>query len=185
MHLLGCSETVAARQIFRLACFCCTFPSEFSNLVPTDAPAERYVKRLLVPDGVHEAVISVGDIDWIEAADYDSCLHVGFRTYMLHQTTKQLREKAATDGTGTTYWCVPQRERTRSQPKPKDSRRAASMRRASGASINHHTHTNTKALVSIMPHFDGGRPCVYAVLPSCDRIGFRCPFNSSAQCGRR
>ena len=64
----------------------------FSNFVPPDAPAERYVKRLLVPDGVHEAVIPVGDIDWIEAADYYSCLHVGSRTYMLHQTTKQLAE---------------------------------------------------------------------------------------------
>jgi two-component system LytT family response regulator len=63
-----------------------------SNLVPADAPAERYVKRLLAPDGVHEAVIPVGDIDWIEAADYYSCLHVGSRTYMLHQTTKQLAE---------------------------------------------------------------------------------------------
>ena len=62
------------------------------NLVPADAPAERYIKRLLVPDGVHEAVIPVDDIDWIEAADYYSCLHVGSRTYMLHQTTKQLAE---------------------------------------------------------------------------------------------
>ena len=63
-----------------------------SNLVSADAPAERYVKRLLVPDGVHEAVIPVGDIDWIEAADYYSRLHVGSKTYMLHQTTKQVAE---------------------------------------------------------------------------------------------
>ena len=64
----------------------------FSNLLPVDAPAERYVKRLLVPDGVLEAVIPVSDIDWVEAADYYSCLHVASRTYMLHQTTKQLAE---------------------------------------------------------------------------------------------
>ena len=64
----------------------------FSNLAPVNVPPERYVKRLLVPDGMHETIIRVGDIDWIEAADYYSCLHVGTRTYMLHQTTKQLAE---------------------------------------------------------------------------------------------
>jgi two-component system, LytTR family, response regulator len=63
-----------------------------SNLGQTDAPTERYVKRLLVPDGAREAVIPVGDIDWIEAADYYSCLHVGAKSYMLHQTTKQLAD---------------------------------------------------------------------------------------------
>lgn len=63
-----------------------------SNLGRVDAPTESYVKRLLVPDGVHEAVIPVDDIDWIEAADYYSCLHLGARTYMLHQTTKQLAD---------------------------------------------------------------------------------------------
>jgi two-component system LytT family response regulator len=63
-----------------------------SSLNPPDTPTERYMKRLLVPDGIHEAVIPVGDIDWIEAADYYACLHVGSRTYMLHQTTKQLAE---------------------------------------------------------------------------------------------
>jgi two-component system, LytTR family, response regulator len=64
--------------------------SVLSSLGHADAPAEGYVKRLLVPDGVHETVIRVDDIDWIEAADYYSRLHVGSKTYMLHQTTKQL-----------------------------------------------------------------------------------------------
>ncbi len=63
-----------------------------SNFGRVDAPAETYAKRLLVPDGAQEAVIPVADIDWIEAADYYSCLHVGTKTYMLHQTTKQLAD---------------------------------------------------------------------------------------------
>jgi len=63
-----------------------------SHLGRADMPTEQYVKRLLVPDGVHDAVVPVDEIDWIEAADYYSCLHVGARTYMLHQTTKQLAD---------------------------------------------------------------------------------------------
>lgn len=63
-----------------------------SSLGRADAPGESYVKRLLVPDGVHETVIQVADIDWIEAADYYSRLHVGSKTYMLHQTTKQIAD---------------------------------------------------------------------------------------------
>lgn len=63
-----------------------------SNLSRADTPTERYVKRLLVPDGAHDTVVQVNDIDWIEADDYYSRLHVGSRTYMLHQTTKQIAE---------------------------------------------------------------------------------------------
>jgi two-component system, LytTR family, response regulator len=63
-----------------------------SSLARADASAGSYAKRLLVPDGIHEAVVAVDDIDWIEAADYYSRIHVGSRTYMLHQTTKQVAE---------------------------------------------------------------------------------------------
>jgi two-component system, LytTR family, response regulator len=34
--------------------------------------------------------VNVTDIDWIEAADYYSCLHVGTRKLMLRETIKQL-----------------------------------------------------------------------------------------------
>jgi len=34
--------------------------------------------------------VNVSDIDWIEAADYYSCLHVGNRKLMLRETIKQL-----------------------------------------------------------------------------------------------
>lgn len=55
-----------------------------------ERPLEGYLKRILVPDGIHETVVPVSEIDWIEAADYYSCLHVGPKSYLLHQTTKQL-----------------------------------------------------------------------------------------------
>jgi len=61
-----------------------------SALRRVDERTEGYVKRLLVPDGMHEAVIQIADIDWIEAADYYVRLHVGSKSYMLHQTAKQM-----------------------------------------------------------------------------------------------
>jgi two-component system, LytTR family, response regulator len=61
-----------------------------SSLQRVEVPAEQYVKRLLVPNGARETIVQVADIDWIEAADYYSRLHVGPKTYMLRQTVKQL-----------------------------------------------------------------------------------------------
>jgi two-component system, LytTR family, response regulator len=55
------------------------------------APLRReYPARLLVPNGTKDSFVSVNEIDWIEAADYYSCLHVGARTLMLRETIKQL-----------------------------------------------------------------------------------------------
>lgn len=54
-------------------------------------PACRdYPARLLVPNGAKDSFVNVSDIDWIEAADYYSCLHIGGRTLMLRETIKQL-----------------------------------------------------------------------------------------------
>ena len=53
-------------------------------------PRKDYPARLLVPNGAKDAFVNVTDIDWIEAADYYSCLHVGPRTFMLRETIKQL-----------------------------------------------------------------------------------------------
>ncbi len=36
--------------------------------------------------------MNVDEIDWIEAADYYSCLHVGTKNLMLRETIKQLAE---------------------------------------------------------------------------------------------
>jgi two-component system LytT family response regulator len=63
-----------------------------STIGSSDKLPKQYVRRFVVPDGPHEAIIQVTEIDWIEAADYYSSLHVGSKTYMLHQTTKTLAD---------------------------------------------------------------------------------------------
>ena len=61
------------------------------------APARAdFPKRLLVPNGTpngsRDSFVNVEDIEWIEAADYYSCLHVGTKCLMLRETIKQLAE---------------------------------------------------------------------------------------------
>jgi two-component system, LytTR family, response regulator len=51
---------------------------------------KEYPKRLLVRNGAKDSFVPVNDIEWIEAADYYSCLHVGAKRLMLRQTIKQL-----------------------------------------------------------------------------------------------
>jgi two-component system, LytTR family, response regulator len=58
---------------------------ENDNKAPKEHP-----KRLLVHNGAKDLFISVEDIEWIEAADYYSCLHVGTKNLMLRETIKQL-----------------------------------------------------------------------------------------------
>jgi two-component system, LytTR family, response regulator len=55
--------------------------------------AKPYQERFIVRDGAKDVLINVCDIDWVEAADYYSCLHVGSRKYMLRETIKDLSEK--------------------------------------------------------------------------------------------
>jgi two-component system, LytTR family, response regulator len=52
-----------------------------------------YQERFIVRDGTKDVLLSVCEIDWIEAADYYSCLHVNGRKYMLRETIKNLSEK--------------------------------------------------------------------------------------------
>jgi len=57
------------------------------------AGAKRdYPKRLLVPGGRRDCFVNVDEIEWIEAADYYCCLHVGAKNLMLRETIKQLAE---------------------------------------------------------------------------------------------
>src|SRR5271163_1016765 len=56
------------------------------------APAREYSGRMLVPNGAKNSFVSLDDIEWIEAADYYSCLHVGNRRLMLRETIKQLAD---------------------------------------------------------------------------------------------
>jgi len=54
------------------------------------APRRDYAKRFLVHNGTKDVFVNVNDIEWIEAADYYSCLHVGAKSFMLRETLKQL-----------------------------------------------------------------------------------------------
>src|SRR5580658_4095545 len=51
-----------------------------------------YPRRLLVPGGRKDSFLNVDEIEWIEAADYYSCLHVGAKSLMLRETIRQLAE---------------------------------------------------------------------------------------------
>lgn len=51
---------------------------------------KTYPIRLLVHNGNKDVLISLDDVEWIEAADYYSCLHVGSRNYLLREPIKQL-----------------------------------------------------------------------------------------------
>jgi two-component system LytT family response regulator len=53
----------------------------------------RYVDRLLVRDGIKEFLLSAPEIEWVEAADYYSCLHVKGRSFMLRESVKELAAK--------------------------------------------------------------------------------------------
>jgi two-component system, LytTR family, response regulator len=55
--------------------------------------SKSYSSRFLVKDGEKEILLSVEKIDWIEAADYYSCLHVNGRRYMLRETIGDLSNK--------------------------------------------------------------------------------------------
>jgi two-component system LytT family response regulator len=55
--------------------------------------SKSYSSRFLVKDGEKEILLSVEKIDWIEAADYYSCLHVSSRRYMLRESIADLSNK--------------------------------------------------------------------------------------------
>lgn len=50
----------------------------------------EYPKRLLIRDGSKDAFVNVSDIEWIEAADYYACIHVGKKEYLLRESIRSL-----------------------------------------------------------------------------------------------
>src|ERR1700761_3021727 len=46
---------------------------------------KEYPKRLVVPNSSKDSFVNVDEIEWIEAADYYSCLHVGSKSLMLRE----------------------------------------------------------------------------------------------------
>ena len=68
--------------------------SEILNRVhnSNDEP-KAYPSRFLVKDGLKEILLPVDKIEWIEAAEYYSCLHSNGRRFMLRETITDLSEK--------------------------------------------------------------------------------------------
>ena len=52
-----------------------------------------YINRLIVRDGVKDVLVQAQSIEWVEAADYYSCLHLKGRTLMLRETLSELCRK--------------------------------------------------------------------------------------------
>jgi two-component system, LytTR family, response regulator len=52
-----------------------------------------YPERFLAKNGNTGSMISVGDIEWIEAADYYVCLHVGGKKHLLRESIRALEAK--------------------------------------------------------------------------------------------
>jgi two-component system LytT family response regulator len=63
------------------------------NGLRTGEESKSYTSRFLVKDGEKEILLASEKIDWIEAADYYSRLHVGSRTYMLRESITDLSGK--------------------------------------------------------------------------------------------
>ena len=58
--------------------------------LPASSDQPTYPKRLLVHNGSKDAFVTTSDIEWIEAADYYSCLHVGPKSFLIREPIKQL-----------------------------------------------------------------------------------------------
>jgi two-component system LytT family response regulator len=64
--------------------------SVLNSLENGGVPRQDFPKRLLVHNGARDSFVNVREIDWIEAADYYACLHVGTKSFMLRETIKEL-----------------------------------------------------------------------------------------------
>jgi two-component system LytT family response regulator len=53
----------------------------------------RKIERLAVKSTGEVAFVKIAEIDWIEAADYYSCLHVGTKTHMLRRSMAELESE--------------------------------------------------------------------------------------------
>lgn len=62
----------------------------FEGLRNPPQPDKAFPKRILVRNGAKDVMVSMDEVEWIEAADYYSCLHVGTKSYMLREPIKQL-----------------------------------------------------------------------------------------------
>jgi len=67
--------------------------SSVLTILQTASGPGPYPQRLLVKNGNTDSIVWVRDIEWIEAADYYVCLHVGGKRHLLRETIKALEAK--------------------------------------------------------------------------------------------
>jgi len=60
-------------------------------------PAQRAAERLVVRNQGQVLFLNVSDIDWIEAADYYACVHVGSDTHILRRSLSELERDLGDD----------------------------------------------------------------------------------------
>lgn len=67
--------------------------SVFDSIRSAPSPEKKtFPRRVLVRNGTKDVLVPLDEVEWIEAADYYSCLHVGTKNYLLREPIKQLAE---------------------------------------------------------------------------------------------
>ena len=61
------------------------------ELARRNAPTR--IEHLVVKSAGQVSIVRISDIDWIEAADYYACLHVGARTHLLRRSLADLEQE--------------------------------------------------------------------------------------------
>jgi two-component system, LytTR family, response regulator len=61
------------------------------------ATRPRVTERLVVKNAGEVLFVKPADIDWIEAADYYACLHVGSRTHLIRRSLSELEQELDAD----------------------------------------------------------------------------------------
>jgi two-component system, LytTR family, response regulator len=72
--------------------FCRALTRAKEKLVHRKHPA-RPLDRILIKETGQLAFVKTSDIDWIEAADYYTCLHVGAKTNLLRRSMSELEQE--------------------------------------------------------------------------------------------
>jgi two-component system, LytTR family, response regulator len=61
--------------------------------IAAERGATHKIERIAVKSTGEVAFVKIAEIDWIEAADYYSCLHVGTKTHMLRRSMAELESE--------------------------------------------------------------------------------------------
>jgi len=57
------------------------------------ADSPRRLEQVVIKSAGKVQFVKIGEIDWIEAADYYSCLHVGGKSYLLRRSLNELEQE--------------------------------------------------------------------------------------------